>query len=210
MWKIVALALLVAACASERPTKAEGQASSITKALDSAHSQTAECVTGIERSPDYARLSDRFAFGPPSMSMLADKRKPVETDIPPLLAIHRQLEVCRGQFLQGVGRAHPGFVTGVAATYAEADIDFAKLVRRDISWGEYAELSLRRATRYDARWQEAVQKVGAGVKAAHASEIEERNAASRALSAWAQAQRASLPVYTSCVYTGPVLSCSSY
>lgn len=211
MWKMAALALLLAGCAAQGPTKAQSEARDINAAVDASLRQARECTDGIERSPEYERLSDRFTLRQPiPMEILADKRKPTEADIPLLLALHRQLATCRARSLQAWSVASPAFVTGAASTYAEGDLDFAKLVRRDISWGEYAEFSTQRSLRFRERYRDAAQRVNSGLNKEHAREMQERQAASRALNDWAAAQRAAAPVFTSCVYQGTVLSCASY
>lgn len=210
MWRIVVIALLLAGCAEQGLTKAESEARDIGLAIDRARKQTSQCADGIERSPAYEKLSDRITVGKPPMTMLADKRKPTATDVPLLLEIHSQLAACRAQSIQLWALVHPTFVSGVATTYTEADIDFAKLVRRDISWGDYAQLSLERFGRFQSRYDAAAQRIKAGLDKSHDREMQERQAATRALGAWAQAQRAAFPIYTNCVYAGPILSCTSY
>ncbi|MBU6407977.1 MAG: hypothetical protein KGS44_12745 [Alphaproteobacteria bacterium] len=209
---IAALALLVTGCAAPNgPTNAQREARDINLAVDQSRRQSAECADNIERSPDYRALTGRFVLGRPPMDVLANRNRPTGDDVPLLLAVHKSLAACRADVLQRVSTIHPAFVTAAAETYTEADMDFARLVRREISYGQYAELSLARINRFDSRNRAAAEKIEASLGRAQAQEREDRQRATRVLQEWTNVQRTSLPTFTTCSFTtGNIVTCSSY
>lgn len=208
---LLAVLLLAAACDQTRPpTAAERQSRDIGAAMDVVLRQSGQCIEGVRRGPEYQPLSDRYPLGQPTMEMLTDTRRPTAADKPLLLALHRRLADCRVQNLRAMEAVHPAFVSILATSYTEADGDFAKLVRREISWGQFSQLAGERFERFRARYTQTAAQIKSGLDASHDSEMRERQAAGRALAEWSQAQRAALPITTDCVYVGRMLSCTSY
>lgn len=212
MRKLIAAAVLaLSGCVTDQsPTVAQREARDVASTLDEARRQAEDCTRRIESSAEYERLSDRFALRKPAMAILADKRRPTESDSVTLLTIHKMVAACRSANIHMFGMAHPAYAEGLVVTFAEADIEFARLVRRDISWGQYAELIVQRNVRLDDRFREASQKVRSSLNESHAAEMRDRESAQRAFAAWAAAQRANLPVVTTCNYAGAMITCQSF
>lgn len=206
----VVLGMLLGGCVTRGPTAAEKQSGDITYSLDEAFRKLRACSDEVDRSPEYQRVSAKFTFGNPPMTMLTDKSKPTEAEAQALMALHKMNAACRAEHLQALDMTHSAFVSVAVTSFAEADRDYAKLVKREISWGGYAELTVARRERLRARWKEAVNEISANLKDAHAKEIAGRQKAARALAAWTDAQRASLPVFTQCAYVTGGLTCTSF
>jgi hypothetical protein len=209
----ITLLLLIAAlagCAGTGPTAATKEAETIKVAMRTASVRADECVDGILQSAPYREVSKHFTIADPTPEILADTGKPTRADVTALLAVHKLLTHCRTQDLVNLNAAHSGFVAVTAKTYAESDIDFGKLVRGEISWGRYGELTLERRQRHLARRDQAVRAIGADLRSQHASEVQERQNATRALAAWTDAQRVSLPTFTQCMYVLAGITCTTF
>src|SRR5262245_28118592 len=133
---ITCLLLVLAGCDREQgPTPAQKELRDMRLQIDSGGRQADECIGAIQRTPEYGQISDRFTLDSRSpMTILANKNKPGEADVPLLLTIHRQMSACQAQIIQNLNLAHPAFVTGAVQTFQEGDIDYARLTRREISW----------------------------------------------------------------------------
>lgn len=209
----IILLLLIAAlagCAGTGTTAATKEAETIKAAMRTANMRGEACVDGILQSTPYRELSRHFTLDTPTPEILADTGKPTKADVAALLALHKMLTDCRTQDLVNLNAVHSGFVAVNAKTYAESDIDFGKLVRGEISWGRYGELTLERRQRHLARWDQAVRTIGADLRSQHASEVQERQNARRALAAWTDAQRVSLPTFTQCMYVVAGITCTTF
>lgn len=123
--------------------------------------------------------------------------------------------------LQDFAKVHPAYAAVAAETYAAADQQYARLVRREISWGENAVMSAQRVTAMRVALTRVGQQINAELANAHAYEIQQRQAAAAALSNWAYQQQVlsqnqqavnalSRPRMTNCQYVGTVLNCTSF
>lgn len=210
---ILVLGLVLSACAGTGPTQAQKEGQGITEALSASRRQGEECADRIEQSASYQRVSRHFMLGRPTPAILADTSKPTEADVSALMEVHKSLTDCRTQELVNLNKAHSGFVAVTAKTFADADIDFGRLVRREISWGQYGQLTLERSQRHADRWRTVNQAIGSDLRSQHASEVQERLNANRAMAAWASAQRTALPTlptYTQCMYVVAGITCTTF
>ena len=116
--------------------------------------------------------------------------------------------------LQGAAKVHPAYAAVFAESYAAADQQYAKLVRREISWGDYATFSVQRYAALRSEVAKTDQQVKAQLDNAHRYEIQQRQAAAAAFSQWAYQQQViaamNRPVSTNCTRIGYTVNCTSY
>lgn len=214
------LLLVVAGCA----TQAQRDETRMSEAIKLSRDEVRACLVRAEGSPEYQALHGKL---PPSqsdisMERLVDATKPTPEDSQALLAFHSAyIGPCHKLAIESLGRAHPAFATVLARSYAEGDANYARLVQRQETWGEYAQHSktLRAETR--AALQATGRQIDQQLANAHAYEVQQRQAALSALSQWAYQQQVlaqqqqminamNRPVMTNCQYVGPTLNCTSF
>lgn len=175
--------------------------------------------------PSYQALKDKLPpldGSPPSMELLTNASKPNVEDSSALLEFHREgLSPWRAVTLQDFAKVHPAYAAVAAEAYAAADQQYARLVRRESTWGEYATMSAQRTTAMRGALLRVDQQIKAELNNAHAYEIQQRQAAAAALSNWAYQQQvllqnqqainaANRPRMTNCQYVGTYLNCTTF
>jgi hypothetical protein len=155
------------------------------------------------------------------MALLADQAKPTPAEVEALLALHDgPVMACRRLAIEGAARVHPSYGVIFAQAYAEADNDYAGLVRRQMSWGDFAQHTQRRRQETAAALTDADAKVRQQLATSHAYEMQQRAAFGQAMQQWSYQQRALAqqqqlinaayrPVFTTCSYVGSMLNCTS-
>ena len=101
------------------------------------------CVAKLQAMPSYLALKDKL---PPngtnvtiSMDGLTNGKRPDPEEAAMLLQLHRDgYSPCRKIALDSQTRINPAFGPPLATLYAKMDAHYARLVKREISWGEYA------------------------------------------------------------------------
>jgi hypothetical protein len=175
--------------------------------------------------PSYQALKDKLPpldGSPPSMELLTNTSKPNVEDSSALLEFHREgLSPWRAVTLQDFAKMHPAYAAVAAEAYAAADQQYARLVRREITWGENATASAQRTTALRAELTRVGRQIQAELANAHTYEIQQRQAAAAALSNWAYQQQvlsqnqqvinaANRPRMTNCQYVGTYLNCTTF
>jgi len=143
------------------------------------------------------------------MEMLSETARPSESDVPRLLSVHKQMAHCREKSIELYGQAHAVFVPVLTSDFTQADLDYAKLIRREISWGQYAESTMQRTERLFAGLRDANDQIRLNLQNAHEYELEQRRVAAKAMDDWARKARAAMPVVTTCTWSGSFITCSS-
>jgi hypothetical protein len=220
-WAFVGMAILLAGCA----TAAQQEATRVKDTIAREKVNIGNCTAQITASETYQALKDKLPppdGSPPSMALQANTSKPTEQQVALLLDYHRdQLSPCRKVTLQAFANVHPAFVAIVAQSYAESDASYARLVRREISWGGFASDSYARLQATKANVSQMGRQLDGELAQAHQYEVQQRQAALSALSQWAYQQQVVMqnqqminamnrPVMTNCRYVGATLNCTSY
>jgi hypothetical protein len=175
--------------------------------------------------PSYQALKDKLPpldGSPPSMALLTDTSRPNSEEVVALLEFHRDgLSAWRAVMLQDFAKVHPAYAAVAAETYAAADQQYARLVRRETTWGEYATMSAQRTTALRGELTRVGQQIKSELANAHAYEIQQRQAAAAAFSQWAYQQQVlqqnqqainavNRPRMTNCQYVGTYLNCTTF
>jgi hypothetical protein len=212
-------------CLSGCATGAQQQAAKMNEA---AQVMRADAIAARDRAaalPSYQVLKDKIPpldGSSPSMGLQTNASKPDPEEVAALLEFHRDgLSPWRAVVLQDFAKIHPAYAAVAAETYATGDQQYARLVRREISWGEYATSSTQRATAMRVALLRVDQQIKTELNNAHAYEVQQRQAAAAALSNWAYQQQvllqnqqainaANRPRMTNCQYVGAYLNCTTF
>lgn len=134
---ILGIAVLAAAgCASTTPPEAarvHGIAATDAPAIDA-------CWRRVLTSPQHQALRDRMGdhADSPTAAMKSSREKATPQEAAQLLSLqHEYLVTCRKMALESSAKVHPAIVAILTDSYARADANTARLVARQITWGEY-------------------------------------------------------------------------
>jgi len=103
------------------------------------------CIAAAKDSQAYRAIKDKL---PPtdgsaaSAELLANNNVPTNQEVQSLISFHHQLGQCRQLVLQAAAD-QPATLTAYAQLYADIDAAFARLVRREMTWGQYAQAGAR-------------------------------------------------------------------
>jgi hypothetical protein len=223
--KALAWVAISVLCLSACATGAQRQAARMNETVQATK---ADLIAARDRAvvlPSYQLLKDKIPpldGSSPSMGLQTNTSKPNPEEVAALLEFHRDgLSPWRAVVLQDFAKVHPAYAAVAAETYAAGDQQYARLVRREISWGEYATASAQRTTAMRAALVRVDQQIKAELNNAHAYEVQQRQAAAAALSNWALQQQvllqnqqainaANRPRTTNCQYVGAYLNCTTF
>ena len=103
------------------------------------------CIAQAKDSDGYRAIRNKL---PPtdgsaaSPALLANGEVPTDQEVQYLMAFHHQLGECRQLVLQAAS-AQPTTVAAYAQLYADIDAAFGRLVKKEMTWGQYAQVGAR-------------------------------------------------------------------
>ena len=133
----IGIALLaVAGCGGKTPPEAarvHGIAATDAPAIDA-------CWRKVLTSPQHQALKAKMGdhADSPTTAMKSNREKATPQEAALLLSLQQDyLAPCRTMALAAAAKVHPAIVAILTDSYARSDANTARLVRREISWGEY-------------------------------------------------------------------------
>ncbi len=207
--------LLAGGCATQAQREYQRMELAAKTAAEENKACWAKAYSSEQWSALKGKLPDFQDNGPPPMSLLIDRTKPTDAESAMLLSFHQEyVTPCRKLALNDIGKVHPSLTAVLAEAYANSDADYAKLVQRQESWGEFAQAYSQQKQRFTAALQNAGGKIQQQLNAEHRYEIQQRQAAAAALSNWAYQQQViaamNRPVTTNCSRFYNTVNCTSY
>ncbi len=133
---VIAAAVMLIGCVSRTPPEAarvHGIASTDAPAIDA-------CWRKVLTSPQHQAL--RHTMGDhadsPTASMKSNPAKAAPQEAALLRSLYQEyVAPCRKMALESAAKVHPAIVAILTDSYTRADANMARLVDRDITWGEY-------------------------------------------------------------------------
>jgi hypothetical protein len=217
----IALALTLAACA----TQAQQQAQNIVTSTTNAANNSNTCVREVFTSADFEPLRADLPFDPTqaTLQQLTNGRKATQQQIDAIFVVHPRYQVCRKTALEQFAFATPTIVPVMTNTFAEGDNHLIKLVQKKSTWGEYVQSMKETAVRGEAQMTVEFQRIAAGLEQSHAAELQRRQNAANALAAYAQRQQMidamnrpvqvnvqTQPSTTNCRKVGNAVNCTTW
>jgi hypothetical protein len=132
--------LAIGGCASKTPPEAarvHGIAATDAPAIDA-------CWRKVLTSPQHQALRGRMGdhADSPTAAMKSNREKATPQEAAQLLSLQQDyLAPCRKMALAAAAKVHPAIVAILTESYAQADANTARLVARQIAWGEYVSES---------------------------------------------------------------------
>jgi hypothetical protein len=176
---VMAAVLLIGGCA----TAAEREAARVASVAKASAPKSEACWARMEASPEYVALKDKLGGEDDTgLALQMNATKPTPEEAAQALVLHDQYVVpCRKLAAAAAYEANPSIGAAVLETFARQDALYAKLLRGEMTWGEYA--TQRIAVRQDGRAQIAAiqQRIQEQLGQSHAAESAQRAAAMQAL-----------------------------
>ena len=128
--------LAIGGCAGKTPPEAariHGIAATDAPAIDA-------CWRKVLTSPQHQALKARMGdhADSPTAAMKSNREKATPQEAALLLSLQQEyLAPCRKMAQESAAKVHPTIVAVLTESYARADANTARLVARDITWGEY-------------------------------------------------------------------------
>ena len=128
--------LAMGGCASKTPPEAarvQGIAATDAPAIDA-------CWRKVLASPQHQALRARMGdhADSPTAAMKSNREKATPQEAALLQSLQQDyLAPCRTMALQSAAKVHPAIVAILTDSYARADANTARLITREIAWGEY-------------------------------------------------------------------------
>jgi hypothetical protein len=174
----IALALSLAATLAACSTEAERELARMNSATTVALNEMAACAARAEASDAFRQLKARLPpvdGSLPSATLLADRSRPTTPEAALLVELHTTYTApCRKLTVERLAAINPAFAEVAAKSFAESDAAFARLVRREESWGDYAAGSIARRQAFALAFAEAGERVNRGLVQSHVDELQQR------------------------------------
>ena len=187
-WPAIAAAVALAACS----TQAEREVARMNRATDPALAEMNACSARAEASGPFRQLKPKLPptdGSPTAPALLADTSRPTASEAALLVELHvGYITPCRRLVVDRLATINPAFAAVAADSFAESDSAFTRLVRREESWGAYAQGTLRRRLTFAAAFDAAGEQVNRNLAESHLLELRQRQAV--AIARWEQQQQA--------------------
>lgn len=227
VFTIVALALVLSACATQAQRQLQQTANQLTVANDAATA----CYNKIKSVEAFQRLSKRFIMKkdePGKLTKMAIEDYASKQEKEALIAYSAIEQECRSVALQEYGKVHPEYVILAAKLFTAMDGTRVKILKDEITVGKANQEAAQRRTEFDGEWHQIGQRITSQLQSAHQYEMQRRQAAAQALQTWSYQQEQlnyqrqqlynqrqtinslNRPIMTNCAYFGSTLSCTSY
>jgi predicted aspartyl protease len=115
------------------------------------------CTAAAKNSDDYRAIQNKLPptdGSPASAELLADRSVPTDQEIAHLMGFHVRFGQCRTLVLKAASE-HPASVAAYMQLYADIDDAFARLIRREMTWGQYAQAGARSLAAFRTHSNEA-------------------------------------------------------
>ena len=200
-------------------TQAQRAMQDMNAKIEQTNRQYEKCGDESLKTPSVVRLTDKVIFDARDYDfrLLIIEEFASENDIADLLQLYADYQPCRRQFLEGLGRAHPAFMSLMVKLYAESDENLLRLVKGELSFGEANKRGVDLYSRYLIRWNETGIAITKNLDVSHRYEIQQRQVAGAALRQWVYQQQllnslnqAPRTTFTNCSFIGNQVHCTSY
>jgi hypothetical protein len=205
-------------------TAAQREGETIKATLAQTRTQVSACIASINSDPTFADLDRHWPqadIGQATLSQQTDPTYATPRDVELVSARHDRLVQCRKANVEGYYRVAPAMATVYQEGYARSDELLIRLVKRQVSWGEYI-LGARAINREEsAKLVETGQRLGADLDARNRQELAQRAVAAQAFSNSMYQQQlinqnqqminaVNRPVVTNCSQMGFSTNCTSH
>jgi hypothetical protein len=205
-------------------TAAQREAETIKATLTQTRAQVSACVAAINSDPAFADLDRHWPqadIGQATLSQQTDPTYATPRDVELISARHDRLVPCRKANVEGYYRVAPAMASVYQEGYARSDELIIRLVKHQVSWGEYVAGARAINREESAKLLEAGQRLDAELDARNQRELAQRAIAAQALSNSMYQQQlinqnqqminaVNRPVVTNCTQMGFSTNCTSH
>jgi hypothetical protein len=182
-----ALTLFLCGCA----TQAQRQYQAMATTDKAASEKVASCAAAVYNSPEAAVLRPHMPLKPvdTTLQQISDLSIINDQEIQAILVTHPLVQECRKVYLADISQSTPSLVPIYTAFYNRGEDDLLALMRKQLTWGEFAKKRRDDATESQAAVQAEGRRIVEGLKQDNAAELAQRQRAAEAITQWAQTQQ---------------------
>ena len=206
-----AVLLAVTACT----TPVQRQYSEFNDRLLQTQQNVDACLDAAARKSEWIeRLPKAMHTQPAPLAKLSDDSLISDSERVALLDHHEAEQPCRAMALAEYGAFAPNHAELYRTFFALSDMTSARLISREITWGEANRQALQHYTAAEADWLDLNQQIAQRVHAMHTAEVLRVQRDIQAVQDWSRHQQilnsAARPTYTNCQMIGSAISCSQF
>src|SRR5476651_1940172 len=138
---------------------AEQEQVRVLSARRAAGNVTYSCSQKMEQSAEYQALKGKLPpldGSPPPMSLQLNTAKPTADEAKTVLSFYEgQVVPCRGTVRDAYRNVTPAMVAIMDRGDADSDMAYARLIKREVSWGDYAQADYQRNIKTRDQLQQA-------------------------------------------------------
>jgi hypothetical protein len=112
-----------------------------------------------------------------------------DQEIKAIFATHPRVQECRKAYLVNISQSTPSLVSIYTAFYNKSEDDLLALIRKQLTWGEFAKKRRDDATETQTAVQAEGRSIVEGLKQDNVAELAQRQKAAEAVAQWAQTQQ---------------------
>ena len=206
--------VILAAC-----TQASMQGMRMKQAQQEVVVKGTKCFQVAMSHRDIQILSGKMALSSPdvltpSLEMISSSEKVTEKKIEAFSNFHALLQPCRKIIIDGTQRDLPFYTPIFSEQFVNTDGLLLRLIKREISWGEYNQQKRDIAICFSKKIMNAANEVNQRLGKAHYDELAVRQRAMSSLQSYYNQQRLinaiNKPTFTNCHYFGNSIQCTSF
>jgi len=186
--------LLLGGCLS---TAAQTEGKRINDAMAEGSAARRACVAQLEQSPSGLSLSAKLVM---TVENKANPQKATPEDVANIKALTPYVNRCREIELASARQASPSAAAIYSASFAKLDNNTARLISRQITWGEYNIERSNIAAERSSQMAAEMASISRDLTTAHRAEMQRIRSATAA----------STPQITNCTNSGGYINCISY
>jgi citrate lyase beta subunit len=208
---IALICIAVASCA----TQAQKQSQIISDAGELAGAELTICVSAAGNDPAISALRANMPDNANdlTLSQQTNASKATDEEIAMIYIRHEKLQVCRNKYIAAISPVMPGIANAMVEVYTKTDKELIRLVKKEISWGDYVVARRDIATAGRTTVTAEGQRIDDALRQSHNGEMAERQAAAENFAAYIQTQQMinamNRPVTTQCTRFGNTVNCTS-
>ena len=211
--RFIAAAALLAVTACTTPV--QRQYSEFNDRLLTTQQNVGACLDAAGRKSQWVeRLPKAIHTPSPPLTKLSDESLISDSERVALLDHHEAVQPCRAMALTEYGSFAPNHAELYRTFFALNDMTSARLVSREITWGEANRQILQHNTAVEADWLDLNQQIAQRVHATHNAQVRMVQRDIQAVQDWSRHQQilnsVARPTYTNCQMIGSAISCSQF
>lgn len=178
---IILLVVVISACS----TQAQRDRSRMNDRAVQLGDEVSSCVGSVWGHQEVATISGKMARqGKATLGQLGDNSFATEQDVAAITKFYELMQHCRSMWTDGYMEIAPAIVPVSTESYAQADIVYVALIKREMNWGDANKEFVQIYNRTRTKLRRTAERIDQRLDASHESEMASRRAAADAIDSY--------------------------